>query len=338
MLNIISRAIVSRRTHGPRKVVENLMHGLNAIGVPYVLNQGLTATQALWIHDDPIALDALIRLHPEMPAVVGPNIYSTPRDLPNPTLPRNIIWLSPAPWVQKFWQTSGFEHKPHAVWPVGIDTTRFAPDPSIQKDTVLVYVKQRTEAEVRQVTQLLKDRDIPYTLMRYGTYAEAEYLRTLERARAIIWIGRSESQGIALQEALAMDVPALVWDIPSFGSWHGAGKERFTVEELSFTEATAVPYFSPACGLRFTRTEELEAIFNTFMQALQSFSPRSYITEHLSLSGQAEAFIELYKHHLHLTEAQLRNTTLHSEKPWRNATLSFLLKTRIKDAVRAIMR
>jgi hypothetical protein len=338
MLNIISRAIVSKRTHGPRKVVENLMQGLDAIGVPYVLNQGLTATGALWIHDDPIALETLIKLHPEIAAVVGPNMYSTPRSLSNLTLPNTILWLSPALWVQEFWQASGFEHEPHAVWPVGIDTTRLAPDPSVKKDTVLVYVKQRSDAEVRRVTQLLKERNIPYTLMRYGTYAEAEYVRILKRARAIIWIGRSESQGIALQEALAADVPALVWDIPSFGSWDGGGKERFTAQELAFTEATAVPYFSSACGLRFTKKEELPTILETFMEKLGSFSPRTYIAEHLSLAGQAQAFIELYTKQLHLPEAYLRDTTLRSEKPWRNATFPFWLKTRIKDAVRAVIR
>ncbi len=338
MLNIISRAIISKRTHGPRKVVENLMHGLDAIGVPYVLNRCLTATEALWIHDDPAALDTLIKLHPEIPAVVGPNMHSTPRSLSGITLPSNIVWLSPALWVQKFWQSSGFTHGPHAIWPVGIDTTRFAPDPSITKDTVLVYVKQRSEAETHQVTQLLKDRNIPYTLMRYGTYAEDAYVHTLKHARAIIWIGRSESQGIALLEALATGVPALVWDITSFGSWTGGGKERFTPQELAFTEATAIPYFSSACGLRFTNTEELPNILDTFIGKLESFSPRSYITTHLSLAGQAQAFIELYTHHLHLTEAQLRDTMLRTEKPWHNATFSFWLKTRIKDAVRAVIR
>jgi glycosyltransferase involved in cell wall biosynthesis len=338
MLNIISRAIVSKRTHGPRKVVENLIQGLDAIGVPYVLNQGLTATQALWIHDDPSALETLIQLHPEIPAVVGPNMYSTPRSLSGITLRNNLVWLSPALWVQQFWQASGFEHAPHAVWPVGIDTTRFTPDSSINKDTVLVYVKQRSNEDVQQVIELLKNRGIPYTLMRYGTYAETEYVHALKRARGIIWIGRSESQGIALLEALAADVPALVWDITSFGSWDGGGKERFTPQELAFTQATAVPYFSSACGLRFTKKEELPTVLETFMEKLGSFSPRTYIAEHLSLAGQAHAFIELYTKHLHLPEAQLRETTLRPEKPWRNATLSFLLKTRIKDAIRAVIR
>ncbi len=338
MLNIISRAVVSKRAHGPRKVVENLMQGLDAIGVPYVLNHGLTATKALWIHDDPLALDTLIRLHPEAPAVVGPNIYSTPRSLSDITLPHHIVWLSPALWVQKFWQSSAFTHEPHAVWPVGIDTTRFAPDHSIQKNTVLVYVKQRSEADVRHVTEILSARTIPYTLMRYGTYTETDYVRTLKRSKAIIWIGRSESQGIALQEALSMDVPALIWDIPSFGSWDGGGKERFTPQELSFTEATAVPYFSPVCGLRFMHKDELSAVLDTFMETLTKFSPRSYIAEHLSLTGQAHAFMKLYTDHLHLTESQLRDTTLKPQKRWHNGTCSFWLKTRIKDAVRAVIR
>ncbi len=337
MLNIISRAIVSRRMHGPRKVVDNLIRGLDLIGVPYVVNHALDATSAVWVHDDPVALQRISKTGSQTGIIVGPNIYSSLRDLTY-TIPKEVVWLSPATWVRRFWQSSGFNHERHAVWPVGIDTDRFAPLPGVQRDTVVVYIKQRSEREVQQVINLLEKKHIRYVLFRYGNYKETEYKRALEHARGIIWIGRSESQGIALLEALSMDVPALVWDVPSFGVWHGGGHNQFTENELSFTEATAAPYFSSACGLTMLQDTELEDTYEAFMRDINRFAPRTYVSEHLSLAGQARAFVQLYKDYFNLSEVDLKDDSIQSQKMWRNAKISFKILTRMKDAVRTLIR
>ncbi len=47
-------------------------------------------------------------------------------------------------------------------------------------------------------------------LIEYGTYTEETYKYVLRRSFFGVWIGTTESQGIALQEALAANVPLIV--------------------------------------------------------------------------------------------------------------------------------
>ena len=55
MINIISKAYLSKNATGPKKVVDNFIKGLDILGYPYVINKRLDACQRLWIHDDTAA-------------------------------------------------------------------------------------------------------------------------------------------------------------------------------------------------------------------------------------------------------------------------------------------
>lgn len=336
MLNIISRSIVSTHSRGPRKVVANLLKGLDELGYPYVVNAALDATDTLWIHDDPVALAEAVTLSPSVAIIAGPNIYTLPTEIPERAGLEKVLWLHPALWVQAFWELSAREIK-SMVWPVGIDTKTFAPDASVPKDLVLVYNKQRSASEVATVCKALEARGERYSVLTYGKYQEAEYRELLKRAKAIVWVGRSESQGIGLLEALSMNVPALVWDIQRFGQWTGTGHDRFSQEQLAFTGATAIPYFDERCGRRFIEANTLETSIKDFFSVLPSLSPRAYIEENLSLAMQAQAFVDMYKT-LGQSEESLRDRTIRTSKKWRNGTFLFLLATRCKDAIRPIIR
>ncbi len=337
MLNIISRSLVSKHNRGPRKVVANLINGLDELGYPYVVNADLSATQTLWIHDDPKALLAASKLPPEIAIVAGPNIYTLPKEIPSELATDKLIWLHPASWVESFWRKSGRGDISSAVWPVGVDTNKFSPKQTVKKDLILVYNKQRPDADIEAICKALENRQEKYRVIRYGKYRESDYLAYLEQAKAIIWVGRSESQGIGLLEALSANVPALIWDVTNFGQWEGAGHEIFSPEQLAFTEATAVPYFDSSCGLIFKQKNELESSLTIFLNTLPTFSPRQYILNNLSLSKQAQAFMDIYKNHFKQNEGVLRNETLTTNKKWQNATLIFSFMTKTKDAIRQIM-
>jgi glycosyltransferase involved in cell wall biosynthesis len=339
MLNIISRSIVSKHTRGPRKVVQNLLQGLDALGYPYVVNAALDATDQLWIHDDPVAVRATAALSPAISVIAGPNIYLLPGDIPPELDTSRILWLQPAPWVENFWR----EFSPHplqmAVWPVGIDTDTFAPlNTAVQKDLVLVYNKQRSDADVAAVCTALDARGERFTVLTYGSYHEQEYRALLGQSKAVVWVGRSESQGIGLLEALAMDTPILLWDIQKLGDFVGSEQSGFTAEQLAFAPVTAAPYWSEECGARFVSGDELAPTLDHFLATLTTYRPRAYIEETLSLKRQAGAFLELFLTHFTCSEENLRDTTLRSTARWQNDMLSFRLRTRLKDAVRSVIR
>ena len=338
MLNIISRSLISKHNRGPRKVVKNLLRGLDQINCPYVTNAAPDATTLIWIHDDPEAFKAAVKLTKPPLILAGPNIYTLPSQLPPFSASFPLVWLHPAPWVQKFWETFQNQKLRSVVWPVGIDTKTFAPTNSISKDLVLVYNKQRTVADTKKVCEALSLLGEQFQVLTYGNYQEAEYQSLLSRAKALVWVGRSESQGIALLEALSMNVPTLVWDVEKFGQWEGQGRTFFSAEQLNFSPVTSAPYFNETCGVKFTQDTELDERLKEFLGHLPTFSPRLYIENNLSLQKQAESFLEIFKTELGATEKLFKDNTLFSPKRWKNDTLTFKLGTQIKDVIRKIIR
>lgn len=338
MLNIISRSIVSEHTRGPRKVVLNLIKGLDELGYPYVINAALDATKVLWIHDDPEALIEAMKLPHDVAILAGPNVYTLPSEIPHTIDTSRIIWLHPSNWVKTFWELSLTTPLQSVAWPVGIDTKVFSPTTNLKKELVLVYNKQREDEEVKLVCQALEARNEKYEVITYGLYNENDYRRLLEQSKALVWVGRSESQGIGLLEALAMNVPALVWDIKQFGQWSGTGHEIFSETQLKFNQATAVPYFDDSCGLIFEDKSELNSSLSRFLASLTNFSPRNYIKKNLTLSKQANDFLTIYKTNFKLTDDTLQDDRLANNKKWKNASWYFYLKTRLKDAIRRIIR
>src|ERR1039458_5421480 len=71
MINIVSRAYLKRLVYGPKKVVDNLIKGLDLVGYPYVVNKRLDACRRLWIHDDLIAMKHIGELPAEVRVIVG---------------------------------------------------------------------------------------------------------------------------------------------------------------------------------------------------------------------------------------------------------------------------
>lgn len=338
MLNIISRSIVSTHTRGPRKVVINLLKGLDEMGYPYIVNGALDSTKTLWIHDDPEALGAAMNLPADVAILTGPNIYTLPSEIPSNIDTTRITWLHPSDWVQDFWTTFSSTSIQSAVWPTGVDTKLFTPLLGNKKNVTIVYNKNRSQNEINAVCKALEERQEPYKVLTYGNYQEADYYLLLGRAKAIIWIGRSESQGIGLLEALAMDVPALVWDVVKFGEWTGTGKDKFTQNQLSFSPVTSAPYFDESCGMKFTGVNELITTLPQFFSRLSDFEPREYVENNLSLPRQAAALLDIFKIQNNQDEQSLRNTEVGNTKKWKNGTTFFKLKVRLKDALRQIIR
>jgi glycosyltransferase involved in cell wall biosynthesis len=338
MLNIISRSVVSTHSRGPRKVVASLLKGLDEIGYPYVVNAALDATDTLWIHDDKAALEAALSLPGERAIIAGPNIYTLPSEVPGSVLDKRVLFLQPAVWVQEFWNTFSLDKINTVVWPVGIDTKNFSPDLTAKKDLVLVYNKQRSDTDMKAVCAALDAHGERYEELTYGKYTESQYQNLLQRAQAVVWVGRSESQGIGLLEALSMNVPVLVWDVTKLGDFVGAEASGFSAEQLAFTPVTAAPYFDERCGMRFVAREDLDNSLRVFLESLHTYSPRSYVESELPLGKQATALLDLFKTHFNISDSSLKDTALKSPKRWQNGTLCFKCLTRLKDAIRQIIR
>ena len=298
MLNIISLTALRKKVTWPWKVVKNLMKGLDSLGYPYILNGNLNSTKRLWIHDDVFALRELYTLHPDTKLIIGPNLYSLPRKIPHDINIDIYPHLMPSTWVVDFWKYFGYSWILES-WPTWIDTFTFAP--SVQKKTkVLVYFKQRREEDLDTITNHLKKKGIQYEVIYYGKYSESVFLEDLQTTKYVIWIGCSESQGIALEEILACDIPILLWDITRFDQC-GYSSWLFTSDELLYTPVTSAPYFDTSCGMRIFDFQEISVALDTMEKNYTLYKPRIFIETHLPLALQAKRFIELYDKYYNLS-------------------------------------
>ena len=96
----------------------------------------------------------------------------------------------------------------------------------------------------------------------------------LKKSKFGIWLGRHESQGFALEETLACDVPLLVWDVTSMNQEDGSNWPEY--------KATSIPYWDENCGKVFYQSSELHESMDEFILNLPNYKPREYICNHLS--------------------------------------------------------
>jgi hypothetical protein len=291
MINIISTQSEAAGYGGPKKVFLNLVQGLEKIGYPYVLNRTMNASKRLWIHDN---VEALRFMHRSSAyKIVGPNLVVLPDELPPKVRFENTIYLHPCDWPIRQWEKAGFSFCPLRAWPVGVDTENFRPfSDSIQGKKALVYHKLRDRNELPVIFNALNELGVDHRLLTYGQYSEVEYPAILADTSFIIWHGCHESQGIALQEALACNIPMLVCDATSVKQ--STGSYRFPEQYHDFP-LTSVPYFDERCGVRIIDLSTLKPALESFLDKLRSFRPRDYILENLTLEKQAHAFVALWE-------------------------------------------
>jgi glycosyltransferase involved in cell wall biosynthesis len=314
------------RPTGPYKVLANLVKGLDRIDYPYVVNRHLSTTRRVWVHDWPEACAAALRSSERV--VLGPNMWVLPADVPPELRLASSVSLQPCEWARQLWLDLGFTRCPIAVWPVGIDTDEFQPIDSAARTHVLVYHKDRTAEGLKAILDAVYAAGVPYDLVVYPYYREAEYKAALRRARFVIWHGRHESQGLALQEAMACDIPVLVADVGhlSDARYQHAG---FSADIL--TSVTAAPYFDDRCGLKVAGVREVSAALGVMSEAWRSFSPRQYVVQNLSLEGQARRFVDLWEG-WSSREAEPNQVATADARPF-TVPLSYRLRRRLRRLI-----
>ncbi len=338
MLNIISRSIVDSGINGPQKVVNNLIKGLDILNYPYCLNKDLNTTSQLWIHDDPIAIKNASKRH--LKAIIGPNIYILPRSIPKNLNMSNFIYIQPSKWALDFWRDFGFDKCKTDFWPTGIDTEEFSERKKSNSGIVLIYFKQRYKEELDFVKNILDNLKIQYEIIIYGLYDQKDYLKKLQNTRYVIWLGRQESQGIALEEALSMNVPILVWDVLNVGHWVPNKKEKkiFNQEELNYKNTTSAFYFSDECGIITKDKEKIKESINNMENSWQSYEPRKYIIENLNLEQQARDFIELFYKYYNISYDDGKKEHIISNKKWHNDKIYFKKFVYIKSIIKKCIK
>ena len=294
---IIRRIVRGKpRPGGLDKVFINLRLGLDQCQIPYVVNPPFPTLRP----DDRVAILGLGRhcldgYRQPNPIVAGIGLMTHPTEWPTLCNDYPVArYLQHSDWCDAVYRP--FFGDRCGIWPVGIDTATWRPDPSTPKQfDFLLYDKIRWEhskyeaALIAPLRDSLRRANLSFMEIRYGSYAPQAYRQALHRCRAMIFLCEHESQGIAAQEAMAAGVPILAWDQGFVGD-----PERFLWGQPHIP-ATSVPYFDARCGLTFRDASEFSSRLSEFLEAFRArrYAPRDYILETLPVDKCARHFVEI---------------------------------------------
>lgn len=283
---------------GLTKLRANLCLGLEQIGQPYVFHTRPTLPpegSLVGIVHGPRAL--VQQVASARRCVTGVGVLDFPDQWP--TLfadTRAVFHLQSCEWAADYYRP--FFGDRIRVWTVGIETDLHRPRPDVAKEfDFLVYDKLRWPDEhpepdvlARSLAELDR-RGLKYRVIGYGRYPkgrENTYHSLLARSRAVLFLCENETQGIAYNEALSMDIPLLAWDP---GRWLDPNRHA---HGLGDCPASSVPYFDGRCGERFTRLADLPATLDRFLERARrgAYHPRDYALEHFDLGQCARHYVD----------------------------------------------
>ncbi len=269
------------RVSGPEKVVKNTIDALEQEGIEYAINDDTYSYNFLMQYQHGVAH----LKHQELEhssCVIGPQVW--PFDsygkflIENPQYYKNII--APSEWVKNLFENKLGISKV-VVWPVGIKEPNIISNQSID---CLIYYKNRPAEHLEQVKSLLSKRGLTHVQLQYGSYSQDEFKDALAKVQFCIIIDNTESQGIAIQEMMAVGKPLFVWDI---NEWDYMG-EQYKVP------ATSVPYWSDECGEKFYFVDELEETFERFYDRIDTYNPKNLIDSELSYKASMKKLLNIF--------------------------------------------
>jgi hypothetical protein len=277
-----------KKTGGPAAVEQSLIRGLRALGIKFNINPPLKELgEIVHVIRGTEALRWVIKQKNKgrtLKLIAGPNLVVIPTEqesiLANPAIDRIIV---PSEWVKAFYKSllQPVSEK-IKVWPAGVS---IPPESLTNKGEprCLIFKKDVEEEIYNTVISELKKRKIQYSVVEYGKYKQANYFSELEHSKFMIYLQRVESQGLALQEAWARDVPSLVWN-----------KGHFTYPTGERVDGNiAAPLLTPETGMFFKNAENFPSAFDEFQSKLHSFTPRDYVIKNLSDKVCAENYLKI---------------------------------------------
>jgi hypothetical protein len=158
------------------------------------------------------------------------------------------------------------------IWPAGVNTNYWRPDPKIDRKSILIFEKQNKGpvGPVSPYADYLRGLGWPVKVLQYGTFTHDQYLHMLQNSCLMLGFVIDESQGIAWAEAWSVDVPTLIWENNS-----NVSKGR------SYKSSTA-PFLCDQNGLFFKEFEDFKTQFNYWVTHKEQFSPREWTLQNMS--------------------------------------------------------
>jgi hypothetical protein len=190
--------------------------------------------------------------------------------------------LTAGDWAKSAWRflVPSMGHKIYN-WYAGVNTEYWNGIATPQKKRVLIYAKSNPSL-VKQVEKGLKQLGFDVHVLQYGYYTKDEYRTQLSLCDFSVFISERETQGIALAESWAMDVPTFCWDICSA-----------TIAGLVLIPTSSCPYLTNQTGARWGSIDDLRKIIDFYDR--KYFSPREWVLNNMSDKVSANMLLDTFK-------------------------------------------
>jgi len=205
--------------------------------------------------------------------LAGPNLMVFSNEFNNILSAKEIdTCLVPSDWVRIAYEEDAPQLNGRIkIWPAGVDENFWQPDNTHQKNKIIVYQKNAPQELTEKVLEKLKILNLNPIKIIYGKYSADDFKKALQESSLAIFLSRSESQGIALQEAWAMNVPTLCWQ-PS----------ELTINGRKYSTFSSCPYLSESTGKIWQTIDELENMLIDYKNTKTLFTPRSWVESNLT--------------------------------------------------------
>jgi len=216
--------------------------------------------------------------------LAGPNLAMLPSEIKDLEYYQLIdAYLHPSQFIIDWWSSldPNFGIK-QVIWFAGVNQNEWFTDQQT-KYNILIYEKKCQSTLINYIKDYLTVNHYQYSIIKYGEYTKEQYKIALANSKLVIYLSPSESQGIALFEAWAANVPTLVWNRKYFkwNNYTGPG--------------TSAPYLSELTGQAFQNQKEFISQFNSIISNLNLFKPAQWIKSNGTDEICAQNLIHLIK-------------------------------------------
>ena len=275
---------------GHAAVTKSLIQGLSEMKTDFVYNPVLekNVSDTVIVVSDMKALNQAIQWKKDgkiKKLLAGPNLLDLPTKYNHALSAKEIdTVLVPSEWVKQVYEKLNPDLAGKiAIWYSGIDEKYWQPARIAPKQKeILVYWKNTTPRSFcLEVESIIKEHGYIVHRIRYGYYTKAHYKKMLDQSTYAVFLSLTESQGLALAEAWAMNVPTIVWD-PEMGHPY--------VHNITVTSA---PYLSEQTGIKWKELDEFESILGGSTLVEKSFSPREWVLSHMTDKISARMLVDI---------------------------------------------
>ena len=243
------------------------------------------------------ATDAMIEnIYPDKFILCGPHHFVFPSNnlIGEPDLEKykNSYYNVLCEWNYDVFAEFGEFKIPKICLPFGVDTDTFD-EITINRNEIFVYYKSRHPSILEKVMNIIPS-NYKVNIIKYGSYIENDYIDVLHKCKFGIWIGRHESQGFALQEALSCNVPLIVLDVKSMKEEYTNGFQYTNYSQKLI--ATSVPFWSAECGEIIYNTSDL--LFAISKIENNVYHPRKFIIDNLTIEKTMKNLITTAENHM----------------------------------------